>query len=155
MNLGAINDLIKKFPKIPIGLSDHSSGISISLGAVALGASIIEKHFTYSKKIKGPDISSSMDPKDLKMLIKGSNEIFLARDGSKKPLKEEKITMNFAFASVVSIKKIKKGEIFSKDNIWVKRPGNGYFSASNYFNLLGRRASKNIEADVQIKKNHL
>ena len=76
LRLGAMQEMIKKFPNVPVGLSDHSEGISISLGATALGATIIEKHFTYSKKIKGPDISSSMDPDELKILLKGTEEIF-------------------------------------------------------------------------------
>ena len=119
---------------------NHSQGISISLGAVALGACLIEKHFTYSKKIKGPDISASMDPIELSQLIKGSKEIFFARGGKKQPLHQEKITMKFAFASVVSIKKIFKGERLTKKNIWVKRPGTGYFQAADYFNLIGTKA---------------
>jgi len=155
INLGAMQEMMRKFSKVPIGLSDHSKGISISLGAVALGASIIEKHFTHSKKIKGPDISSSMDPDELKKLIRGTKEIFLARGGKKRPLKEERATMNFAFASVVSTKKIKIGEKFNKKNIWVKRPGNGNFSAEDYFNLLGKKAARNIEVDEQIKKTDL
>lgn len=155
INLGAMQEMMKKFPKVPIGLSDHSEGISVSLGAAALGASIIEKHFTYSKKIKGPDILASMDPNELQQLIKGSKEIFLARGGKKKPLHQEKVTMRFAFASVVSIKKIKKGEKFTKKNIWVKRPGNGYFTAENYFDLLGKKAIRNIEEGEQIKKRDL
>ena len=151
INLGAMQEMMKRFSKIPIGLSDHSKGISISLGAIALGASIIEKHFTHSKKISGPDISTSIDPDQLKNLIEGSKEIFKARGGKKAPLKEEKKTMDFAFASVVSTEKIKKGERFSKKNIWVKRPANGDFSAADYFKLIGKKASRNIEEGEQIK----
>ena len=151
INLGAMQEMMKKFSKIPIGLSDHSKGISISLGAIALGASIIEKHFTHSKKISGPDISTSIDPDQLKNLIEGSKEIFKARGGKKTPLKEEKKTMDFAFASVVSTEKIKKGERFSKKNIWVKRPANGDFSPADYFKLIGKKTSRNIEEGEQIK----
>jgi N-acetylneuraminate synthase len=155
VNLGAMKQMMDKYRNIPIGLSDHTQGISISLGAVALGACLIEKHFTHSKKIKGPDISASMDPNELKQLIKGSKEIFLARGGKKNPLKEEKITMKFAFASVVSIKKIKKGERLNKKNIWVKRPGTGYFTAKNYFNLLGKKVRRDIEVGEQLKKKDI
>ena len=155
INLGAMQQMMKKFPSIPIGLSDHSQGISISLGAVALGACLIEKHFTYSKKIKGPDISASMDPIELSQLIKGSKEIFFARGGKKHPLHQEKITMKFAFASVVSIKKIFKGERLNKKNIWVKRPGTGHFQAEDYFNLIGKKTRRDIEIDSQIKKEDI
>ena len=155
LKLGAMEEMMKKFKNISIGLSDHTQGIFISLAAIALGASIIEKHFTYSKKIKGPDISSSMDPTELKYLIKGAREIFLARGGKKKPLKEEKKTMNFAFASVVSTKNILKGEKFTKENIWVKRPSGGDFSSMDYFKLIGKKTKKNIKAGEQIKKTDL
>ncbi len=155
INLGGMQQMMKKFPSIPIGLSDHSQGIYISLGAVALGASLIEKHFTYSKKIKGPDISASMDSTELRQLIKGSKEIFFARGGKKHPLNQEKITMKFAFASVVSIKKIFKGERLTKKNIWVKRPGTGHFQAGEYLNLIGKKARRDIEIDSQIKKKDI
>lgn len=155
VRLGAMTEMIKKFNKCVIGLSDHTQGIYTSLGAIALGASIIEKHFTHSKKLNGPDISSSLDPKELRELIKGANEIFLARGGNKAPLKEEKKTINFAFASVVSSKKIKIGEKLSKKNIWVKRPAGGDFSAADYFRLIGKRATKDIEIDEQISKKDI
>ena len=93
------------------GTNDNLENIYTSLGAVAHGARIVEKHYVDDKtKRKGPDVSSSMDKEDLKRLIHGSREIFRARGGEKKPLKQEKSTMNFAFASVVAIKKIVKGE---------------------------------------------
>ena len=155
LRLGAMQEMIKKFPNVPVGLSDHSEGISISLGATALGATIIEKHFTYSKKIKGPDISSSMDPDELKILLKGTEEIFLARGGNKKPLAEESKTIKFAFASVVSTEEIKKGKKLNKKNIWVKRPGTGHFSAEKYFDLIGKQTIRNIKAGEQIKKRDL
>ena len=90
VRLDCITELKKAFPKCIIGISDHTENNYTSLGAVALGADIIEKHYTDTKKRTGPDISSSMDKNDLKNLIKGSKEIFLARGGQKKPLREEK-----------------------------------------------------------------
>ncbi len=155
VNLGAINEMKKKFKGINVGLSDHTKNIFTALAAIALGAPIIEKHFTFSKKISGPDISSSMDPKDLRNLIQGSKDIFYARGGKKKPLKQEKSTMNFAFASVVAIKKIVKGEKLSNKNMWVKRPSGGDFPASEYFKLLGKKARRNINKDEQIKRKDL
>ena len=93
VRLNAIEVLKKKFPDAIVGLSDHTETIYTSLGAIALGANIIEKHFTQSKSVKGPDISASIDPKELKTLIKGSNTIFSALNGQKKPLKEEQKTI--------------------------------------------------------------
>ena len=107
------------------------------------------------KNRKGPDIRASIDEKELKNLIKDCNIIFLQREGEKNLLKEEQVTRNFAFASVVSTKKIEKGEKLSKTNIWVKRPGNGDFSANNYWKILGKKAIKNIKKNIQIKKSDI
>ena len=127
--LNYLNELKKKFKDAVIGLSDHTNSNYSSYGALALGASIIEKHFVDNKSKKGPDIPCSMGPDELKQLIQGSKVISLARKpGKKKGLKEEVKTINFAFASVVSIKDIFPGERLNKKNIWVKRPGLGDFS---------------------------
>ena len=98
----------------------------------------------------GPDIINSMDPIALKELIIGSNEIAKMRGGKKEALKEEKATMDFAFATVVSIKDVKKGEKFSLENIWVKRPGTGEISAENYNNIIGKTANKEITNDTHL-----
>lgn len=151
VRLGGIAELMKTFPGVPVGLSDHSVGNYTSFGAAALGASLIEKHFTSSKKWPGPDIAVSIDPKELKDLIFGVDAIYKALGGRKEILKEEKPTINFAYACVVSIKEIKKGEKFTKDNIWVKRPGTGEIKAVDFKKVLGKIAEKDIEKDVQIK----
>lgn len=149
--LGALNQLQKTFPDAVLGLSDHSLGIYTCLGAVALGASILEKHFTSDKKWPGPDVPISIDPFELHHLIQGSRAIWEARGGSKKILKEEKPTIDFAYACVVSIKDIKKGEKFSPKNIWVKRPGTGEIKAVDYKKVLGRKAKADIKKDEQIR----
>jgi N-acetylneuraminate synthase len=120
------------------------------LGAVALGASILERHFTDYKERTGPDIVCSMDENDCKELITGSNLIWQMRGGLKGPAKEEQVTIDFAFATVVSIKRIKKGTIFSKENIWVKRPGTGKIFAADYNAILGRKANNDIENDEHL-----
>ena len=155
VRLEAITILKKKFPKIVVGLSDHTTSIYTSLAAVALGACIIEKHFTDSKKRSGPDISSSMDPADLKSLLSGIEIIHGALYGDKKAVKEELPTMKFAFASVVAINNIKKGDRFSYKNLWVKRPGNGYFKADKLKFLIGKTANSDISSNTQIKKYHI
>ncbi len=152
LSLGAITEIQKTFPDAVVGLSDHSFGIYSCLGAVALGASILEKHFTSQKTWPGPDISISIDPTELKHLIIGSRAVHQSLGGKKAILKEEKPTIDFAYASVVSTKPIKKGEKFTKDNIWVKRPGTGEIKAVDYKKVLGKRASKNVDAHIQIRK---
>jgi len=155
VRLNSIVELKENFPKFIIGLSDHTESNHSSLGAVALGACIIEKNFFKKKKRKGPDIKSSIDERGLKELINDCNVLFLQREGRKNLLPEEQITRNFSFSSVVSIKDIKKGEKLSQTNIWVKRPGNGDFSANSYEKILGRKAIKNIKKNIQIKKSDI
>ena len=121
-----------------------------ALDAVALGASILERHFTDSMDRPGPDIICSMDVKAAAELIEGSKIIAQQRGGQKGPAAEEQVTIDFAFATICSIKPIKKGELLTKENIWVKRPGKGGILAEEYENVLGKTASNNIEVDVQI-----
>ncbi len=155
VRLEAMRELQKNFPDAIIGLSDHTTNNLASFGAIALGASIIERHFTDNIRRKGPDIKNSMTPKSCKELVQASKIIFQMRGGKKKPVKEEKPVKDFAFASVVSIKQIKKGELLNKKNIWVKRPGSGPFLAKDYKKLLGVKAKKDIEVDQHIKKKDI
>jgi sialic acid synthase SpsE len=153
VRLNALNELKINFPNAVIGLSDHSIGNYTCFGAVSLGACILEKHFTSNKNWPGPDIPISINSKQLQDLIIGSKAIFQARNGSKSILKEEQPTIDFAYSCVVSIKPIQQGEKFSKENIWVKRPGNGEILAQNYEEILGKLAIKNISNNVQISKS--
>lgn len=149
--LGALNDLRKNFSDAVIGLSDHSLGNYICFAAVSLGASILEKHFTSNKSWPGPDVPISIDPQELKDLIVGSEAIHKSLNGSKEVLEEEQPTIDFAYACVVSIRKIKKGELITEDNIWVKRPGTGEIKAVEYKNMLGARAKNDIENNAQLR----
>ena len=151
VRLGAIQKLKEAFPDSVIGLSDHTTSNYTCLGAVALGACILERHFTDTMDREGPDISCSMDPQALSDLIQGSRIIFSARGGDKQPVWEEKATMDFAFASVVSIRDIKSDESLNKNNIWVKRPGGGDFSAEQFESLLGKKARVDIPNRRQLK----
>jgi len=150
VRLGAIEDLKNNFKDHPIGLSDHSMGIETCLGAIALGACILEKHFTISREWPGPDTGISIEPEELKNLINGSIKVWEARGGKKTILPAEKPVIDFAYASIVSIKPIKIGEVFSLDNIWVKRPGNGKLLADNFNKILGMIAKNDINTDQQI-----
>lgn len=150
VRLGAMEELQREFPNAIIGLSDHTTSNLACFGAVALGASILERHFTDKMERKGPDIINSMDPIALKELIIGSEEIAKMRGGKKEAAKEEKVTIDFAFATVVTIKKIKKGEVFSKENLWVKRPGTGEILAESYNDILGKVAKQDLENDTHL-----
>jgi len=152
VRLGAMKILQSAFPDAIIGLSDHTVSNYTCLGAVALGASILERHFTDRMDRPGPDIVCSMDPVALKDLIEGSHTIWSARGGEKNAVAAEVPTIAFAFASVVALRDIAVGELLSDDNIWVKRPGGGDFSAQDYDLLLGRTAGRNIRAGYQLKK---
>lgn len=151
VRLGAITQLQEEFPDAVIGLSDHTITNHACLGAVALGASILERHFTDNMNRPGPDIICSMDPNALKELIEGAKILKEQRGGEKGPVREEKPTIDFAYASVVSINKIKKGDVFSEKNIWVKRPGTGEFLAEDYQSLLGKIAARDIDNNQLIK----
>ena len=158
LNLKRVSEIKKKFKKIPVGLSDHSKGIHGSLAAVSMGANIIEKHFTSSKKWKGPDISISIDKKQLKDLKTFSEDIFSSiskKIPEQKMRKLEKKTIDFAYSSVVSIKTIKKGETLTKNNIWVKRPGLGDFLAEDYKKLLGKKTTRKVNINKYINKRDL
>jgi N-acetylneuraminate synthase len=152
VRLEAMLELKKNFKDAIIGLSDHTETIFTSLGAVSLGASVIEKHFTDNKKSTGPDMTASLDPEELKMLINGSNIIHSAKKGPKKAVKEEAKTIAFAFASISATKNINKGELLSERNIFPIRPGTGYFKIKDYYKLLGKKAKKNIKKGFQLKK---
>jgi N-acetylneuraminate synthase len=155
IRLQAISKLKETFPNAILGLSDHSKTIYPCLGAIALGASIVEKHFVDKKSRVGPDISASMDGEELKTLMIATNEIFLAKGNHKGPVKEEKSTINFAFASLVATKDIKKGEKITKENIFPKRPGIGYFKAESYYKVLGKKVKNFIKKNTLIKKKDI
>ena len=150
VRLGALSILATRFSDAIIGLSDHSLGIYTCLAAVALGACIIEKHFTSDKCWTGPDISISIDPIELKELITGCGAIHQALGGTKDILPEEKPTIDFAYASVVTIAPILCGEFFSKRNIWVKRPGKGGILSKDFQFILGKKALHDIPNNTQV-----
>ncbi|MCO1335930.1 N-acetylneuraminate synthase family protein [Microbulbifer sp. OS29] len=150
VRLGGMQELQQHFPDAVVGLSDHSIGNSACLGAVALGASVLERHFTDHMDRKGPDIVCSMDESECASLITMSREIHSCLGGKKEAAQEEQPTIDFAFASVVAIKDILEGEEFNKDNIWVKRPGTGEIKAKDFEQLLKGRASRKIENGQQL-----
>jgi len=155
VRLGALADMAQAFPSAVLGLSDHSIGNYTCFAAVALGASILEKHFTSDKTWSGPDVPISIDPLELKALVEGANAIHQALGGGKGILPEEQPTIDFAHACVVSIGDIARGEKLGADNIWVKRPGTGEIKAVDYEDLFGRIAAVEIPKNAQLKWDDL
>ena len=152
VRLGAMQEMMRVFKDVPIGLSDHTQSNAACLAAVALGANLVERHFTDTMKRTGPDIVCSMDEAELKNLLNETKDIYKMLGGKKEAIPEEKVTSDFAFATVVSIKPIKKGETFTKENLWVKRPGTGSIPADEYEKILGQIANMDIESDTQITR---
>lgn len=152
VRLGAMQTIMSAYPDRPVGLSDHTLNNNACIAAMALGASIVERHYTDHKNRAGNDIVCSMDQNELCELLQAAAEVYEMRGGEKKPLPEEQVTMDFAFATVVSIKPIKRGEVFSTENIWVKRPGTGEIRAEEYESLLGKTAKVDIDRDTHISK---
>ena len=153
VRLGAMTEMAENFPGVPFGLSDHTITNHACLGAVALGASILERHFTDHMDRNGPDIICSMDEQACRELIEGSKILKLQRGGRKGAAKEEQVTIDFAFASVCTTDDIKAGEPFSESNLWVNRPGTGEILAEHYESVLGKTSARDIPADTQIKWN--
>lgn len=151
VRLGAMMQMHEAFPDVPFGLSDHTLNNNACLAATALGASILERHFTDKMDRVGPDIICSMDEENLKQLISGTKEIASMRGGVKEALMEEKVTIDFAFATIVSTKNIKKGDMFTEDNIWARRPGIGQIRAEYYRGIIGKRALTDIPADTHLE----
>ena len=150
VRLGAMTQLAAAFPGTIYGLSDHTTDNLACLAAIALGASIVERHFTDRMDREGPDIICSMDEPRCRELIEAAAIRHLERGGTKGPAAEEQVTMDFAFATVVTIAPIRAGEPFTKSNLWVKRPGTGSVPAERYDELLGRLARRDLAADTHV-----
>ena len=150
VRLGALAELGAAFPDAVLGLSDHSYSIYTCLGAIPLGASILEKHFTSDKTWPGADIPISIDPAELRELVQGSRAVHAALGGSKTVLAQEQPTIDFAYACVVATRDIAAGDRFTRENVWVKRPGTGEIKARHYERVLSGTAARNLLKDVQI-----
>lgn len=151
VRLGAMCEMADRYAQAPFGLSDHSIGNYTAFAAVALGASIVEKHFTSTRTWTGPDIGLSLEPHELRDLVTGARAIYEASGGSKGIVPEETPTIDFAYASVVSLRDIAAGETLTVESIWVKRPGRGGIPAGLFETLLGRTARKFIPRDRQVR----
>lgn len=150
VNLRAMLTIKKDFGT-RVGYSDHTRGIEIPIAAVALGAEVIEKHFTLDRNLPGPDQKASLEPQELKAMVSAIRHIEVALgDGVKRVSNSERENINVARKSIVAAVDITKGDTFTEDNLTVKRPGNG-ISPMEWENVIGKIAKKNFEADQQIE----
>ncbi len=150
VNLYAMNTLKAAFG-LSVGYSDHTQGIEIPIAAVAMGAKVVEKHFTLDKNMKGPDHKASLEPDELKAMVKAIRNVEKAMgDGIKRPTEKEDETRIIARRSLVAKRDIKKGDVINSGDIIIKRPGNGILPEFKE-TIRGMKASKNIIADSVIK----
>ena len=149
VNLRAMLTLKEKF-NTPVGYSDHTMGIEVPVAAVTLGATVIEKHFTLDRNMEGPDHKASLEPHELKAMVSAIRNVELAMgEGVKKPTPSEKKNIAVARKSIVASRNIKKGEVFTEDNLTTKRPGNG-ISPMRWYEVLGQRAVRDFKEDELI-----
>ncbi|MGN9133991.1 N-acetylneuraminate synthase [Clostridium sp. HCP1S3_B4] len=149
VNLKAINTIKNEF-KVKVGYSDHTEGIEVPIAAVAMGAEIIEKHFTLDKNMEGPDHKASLEPYELKSMVKSIRNIELAMgNGIKEPSSSEKKNINIVRKFIVANKNIKKGQVFTEENLTTKRSGFG-ISPMEWVNVIGKKANKDYVEDEVI-----
>jgi len=147
VNLRAMLTIRNAFPGISVGYSDHTNGIEVPIAAVAMGATIIEKHFTLDRNLPGPDHKASLGPDELKAMVQAIRNIEKALgDGIKRPSPSEVKNKLIARKSLVAAQPIKTGELFSAENITAKRPGAG-ISPMRWDEVLGQAAQKDYEKD--------
>ena len=150
VNLKAMNTL-KDIFGYEVGYSDHTKGIEVPIAAVAMGATIIEKHFTLDNNLEGPDHKASLEPHEMEMMVKGIRNIEKAiGSGDKTPSPSEIKNISVARKSVVACKNIKCGEVFTEENLTVKRPGTG-ISPMRWFDVVGKVAKRDFEEDELIE----
>ncbi len=155
VSLRGVTDLRSAFPDAIIGFSDHSIGPEIALASVALGACIIERHFTDSRYRPGPDISCSMDPAELRYLVDRSKEIYIASNNPKSRTAAEEPVYKFARGSIVADRDLKAGTILAEADIWARRPGSGEIPADAFDRLLGRCLNRDVTKNTQLKWSDL
>lgn len=150
VNLLAMNELKERFG-VRVGYSDHTKGIEVPIAAVALGAEIIEKHFTLDRNMEGPDHKASLEPHELKAMVSAIRNIELALGTGHKTVSEsERKNIAIARKSIVAASNIKQGDLFTDENITVKRPGDG-ISPMRWEEVLGRKAKRDFAADELIE----
>ena len=144
-------DTLRDKFSLPTGYSDHTMGVTVPIAAVARGAVIIEKHFTLNRNLPGPDHKASLEPGELKQMVRSIRQIeFALGNGIKQPTVSELKNMAVARKSLVATRDIKKGELFTENNIAAKRPGNG-ISPIYYWDVLGKVATCDYSIDEMVE----
>lgn len=151
VSLRGVTDLATAFPDAVVGFSDHSIGPELALASVALGASVLERHFTDTRYREGPDICCSMDPAELRYLVDRSREIHIALHNPKERSAPEHAVYHFARGSIVADRLLKAGTVLGEEHIWARRPGNGEIPAYKFDELLGRRINRDVGRNTQLR----
>ena len=155
VSLQGVTDLRKAFPKAVVGFSDHSIGPEMALASVALGACILERHYTDTRYRKGPDIVNSMDPAELRFLIDRSREIHIALHNPKQRTEAEEPVYRFARASVVADRDLPAGHVIAEADIWARRPGSGEIAGYDFDRVVGLRLTRAVTRNTQLKWSDL
>jgi N-acetylneuraminate synthase len=150
VSLQGVTDLARAFPKAVVGFSDHSIGPEMALASVALGACILERHYTDSRYRIGPDIVNSMDPAELRFLIDRSREIHTALHNPKRRTASEEPVYRFARASVVADRDLPAGHLIAEADIWARRPGSGEIAGYDFDRVLGHRLTRAVSRNTQL-----
>ncbi len=151
VSLRGVTELREAFPRAVVGFSDHSIGPEMALASVALGASILERHYTDTRYRKGPDIINSMDPAELRLLIDRAREIWIAANNPKQRSAPEEDVYRFARGSVVADRDLPAGHVITEADIWTRRPGTGEIAARDFDRVLGRRLNRAVARNTQLK----
>ncbi len=151
VSLQGVTELKNAFPNAAVGFSDHSIGPEMALASVALGACILERHYTDTRYRKGPDIVNSMDPAELRFLIDRSKEIWIAANNPKQRSEAEEPVYRFARASVVADRDLPKGHVIGEADIWARRPGSGEIPGYEFDKVVGKRLTRAVTRNTQLK----
>jgi len=151
VSLRGVTDLKEAFPNAVVGFSDHSIGPEMALASVALGACILERHYTDTRYRKGPDIINSMDPAELRFLIDRSKEIWIAANNPKQRTAPEEDVYRFARGSVVADLNLPEGHVITEADIWARRPGSGEIPAYDFDKVVGKRLTRAVSRNTQLK----
>ena len=155
VSLRGVKDLQDAFPGVPVGFSDHSIGPEMALASVALGACILERHYTDTRYRVGPDIINSMDPSELRHLIDRSKEIWIASRNPKERTAAEEPVYRFARASVVADRDLPEGHLITEADIWARRPGSGEIAGYDFDKVVGKRTTRALPRNTQMKWSDL
>ncbi|SDF62630.1 N-acetylneuraminate synthase family protein [Rhodobacter capsulatus] len=155
VSLRGVRDLQDAFPGVPVGFSDHSIGPEMALASVALGACILERHYTDTRYRVGPDIINSMDPSELRHLVDRSKEIWTASRNPKERTAAEEPVYRFARASVVADRDLPAGHLITEADIWARRPGSGEIAGYDFDKVVGKRTTRALPRNTQLKWSDL